>query len=286
MKRMSAILLTSVVLMSSHAQAQSVSVEPMQAPKATKYDTRYSSTDSKIVVFDDGQQTYVSLPKEMQTPIVISFVPAGEVLLQPAQMSPYLLLPGLHKKLKFVWGNARDAYVTHTGDSRLDRIGQPASFGAVTPVAVHGAVQKPVSSEIKAQTVIETSASKAPSPIEEKAASHANKKSESSSTSGVVPVVVEAEKSPLATYKLDAPETVRTALQRWATQANWVFGSEFYSVPSDVSVVVSADLGTDFKSAVRQLLESTQGTAQPMQPCFYANQVLRVVARHELCARY
>lgn len=127
-----------------------------------------------------------------------------------------------------------------------------------------------------------------------KAVERATAKPSNTTDSTVIPVVLGADTTatgsdptqPVAIYKLVAPETVRSALQRWAVQANWVFGAEFYALPSDVSVVVSADLGVDFKAAVRQLLDSTQGTAQPMQPCFYANQVLRVVARHELCARY
>ena len=105
----------------------------------------------------------------------------------------------------------------------------------------------------------------------------------SAATASVQPPAQEAA-TPI--YKLVAPETVRSALERWSSQAQWVFGPEFYTLPVDVSVVVSADLGSDYKAAVRQLLDSTQGTAQPMQPCFYSNQVLRVVARHELCARY
>lgn len=90
---------------------------------------------------------------------------------------------------------------------------------------------------------------------------------------------------PVIAFQLTPPETVRETLQRWANQAGWTFGPEFYSIPADYSVAKPESLGTDFKAAVRALLDSTSMSEVPAQPCFYANQVLRVVPRHELCTR-
>ena len=41
----------------------------------------------------------------------------------------------------------------------------------------------------------------------------------------------------------------------------------------------------DFRFAVRSLLKTTELTDLQLQPCFYANNVLRVVGRAELCDR-
>lgn len=299
MKRMSASLLfTAVTLTLGHVHAQSVSPESLQVPKAAKFDTRYNSTDPKIVVFDDGQKTYVALPREMPNPIVMSTVPSGEMLLQPTQMSPYLLLPGIHKKLKFLWGNTRDVFVVHTGSSGVERNGVAAAFGAVAPVALHGAVAKPTLTEVKNQVVKDAEALKSQSPIAGKViVATAVRSDKEDARSTVASVVVETEKGSSAVdpayaptpkaiqYVLNPPETVRSALERWAAQADWIFGSQHYAVTVDFPVVASTEIPVDFKAAVRTLLDSTALTDTPVQPCFYSNRVLRVVPRHELCAR-
>lgn len=71
----------------------------------------------------------------------------------------------------------------------------------------------------------------------------------------------------------------------WSRRAGWTHDAEHWTVPFDLPVLSSADLGTDFKSAVRALLASTDLTNMPLQPCFYSNKVLRVVPKAELCDR-
>lgn len=71
----------------------------------------------------------------------------------------------------------------------------------------------------------------------------------------------------------------------WSKRAGWTHDPEHWTVPFDLPVLSSADLGTDFKGAVRSLLASTDLTNMPLQPCFYSNNVLRVVPKAELCDR-
>lgn len=80
-------------------------------------------------------------------------------------------------------------------------------------------------------------------------------------------------------------KTIREALVTWSTRAGWTHDAEHWTVPFDLPVLSSADLGTDFKGAVRALLSSTDLTNMPLQPCFYSNKVLRVVPKAELCDR-
>lgn len=79
--------------------------------------------------------------------------------------------------------------------------------------------------------------------------------------------------------------TIREALVSWSKRAGWTHDAEHWTVPFDLPVLSSADLGVDFKGAVRALLSSTDLTNMPLQPCFYSNKVLRVVPRAELCDR-
>lgn len=205
MKHMSAsFLFTAMTLTLSHVHAQSVSPDSLQVPKTAKFDTRYNSTDPKIVVFDDGQQTYVALPKEMTNPIVMSTVPSGEMLLQPMQMSPYLLLPGVHKKLKFLWGNARDVLVVHTGTSGVERNGAAAAFGAVAPVAVHGAIATPVLTDLKKQTVTDLVATKSEQKV---AAEQRDLPAARLSVETTLPV---GTKTDVTTVQVDAPLATTT----------------------------------------------------------------------------
>jgi hypothetical protein len=77
----------------------------------------------------------------------------------------------------------------------------------------------------------------------------------------------------------------RRLFKRWAMQAGYTFGDEHWTLQRDVPIVASAALGTDFKSAVREVLDSTELTSMPARPCFYSNKVLRVVPRNEQCDR-
>ncbi|WP_187394953.1 TcpQ domain-containing protein [Pigmentiphaga aceris] len=82
-----------------------------------------------------------------------------------------------------------------------------------------------------------------------------------------------------------ADQNLRRALGRWAEQAGWTFRAEHWTPDVDIAVSAPAVFGGDFKRAVRALLAGTELSAKPLQPCFYANQVLRVVAQAERCDR-
>jgi Toxin co-regulated pilus biosynthesis protein Q len=81
---------------------------------------------------------------------------------------------------------------------------------------------------------------------------------------------------------------IRTTLQRWAKQSDWVFEPEHWTVREDVTLTgvsetVPMNLGADYKQAVRTLLSSTALTEQEIKPCFYSNSVLRVVYLNQRC---
>lgn len=98
-----------------------------------------------------------------------------------------------------------------------------------------------------------------------------------------VPAVSAPVAQPFTVSRSD--KTIREALVAWSRRAGWTHDTEHWTVPFDLPVLSSADLGTDFKGAVRALLASTDLTNMPLQPCFYSNKVLRVVPKAELCDR-
>lgn len=77
----------------------------------------------------------------------------------------------------------------------------------------------------------------------------------------------------------------RRTFIRWTKLIGWTFEAEHWVLDKDIPVSGTATLGTDFKTAVRDMMASTEFTDLPAQPCFYSNKVLRIIPRNELCSR-
>jgi hypothetical protein len=85
-----------------------------------------------------------------------------------------------------------------------------------------------------------------------------------------------------------ADRSVREVLARWARGAGWAHEPSHWTLDRDHPIQGAAGpeiFGTDFKTAARKLLSSTELTDRPVQPCFYLNKVVRVIPRAELCDR-
>lgn len=91
------------------------------------------------------------------------------------------------------------------------------------------------------------------------------------------------DKPPVSFKVSRADVNMRRAVQRLAAEAGWSFYPEYWAVGSDVPLVGEGELGQDFKVAVFTMLKSTWLTELPIKPCFYPNQVVRVVPRSEKC---
>lgn len=82
--------------------------------------------------------------------------------------------------------------------------------------------------------------------------------------------------------------SIREALSRWARVAGWVHEPAHWALDKDFPVAAAAGpeiFGPEFKGAVRVLLSSTELTDRPVQPCFYTNNVVRVIPKAEFCDR-
>ena len=78
---------------------------------------------------------------------------------------------------------------------------------------------------------------------------------------------------------------LRQALVRWSGLSGWHFQSEYWAIDVDIPLSATANFSDDFVSSVQALVASTELSDRPLQPCFYANQVLRIVSASELCDR-
>lgn len=95
-----------------------------------------------------------------------------------------------------------------------------------------------------------------------------------------------APASPPAFYRASpADGTMRAVLARWASQSGWLFQPQHWAVDVDIPLAGTAEFPADFKTAVRELLAATELADRPVQPCFYVNQVLRVVPLTQACDR-
>jgi hypothetical protein len=80
-------------------------------------------------------------------------------------------------------------------------------------------------------------------------------------------------------------KNLRQALARWSGLSGWRFQVEHWAVDVDIPLTATANFSDDFVGSVRALMEATELSERPLQPCFYANQVLRVVPIMEACDR-
>ncbi|WP_342234343.1 TcpQ domain-containing protein [Ralstonia sp. OTU4908] len=75
-------------------------------------------------------------------------------------------------------------------------------------------------------------------------------------------------------------ETFQKLFVRWGRQAGW---KTFWEVGQDIPVVASSNFTGAFTDAVQDVLDTTLSTDLPAHPCFYTNNVLRVLPTSTEC---
>jgi type IV pili sensor histidine kinase/response regulator len=77
---------------------------------------------------------------------------------------------------------------------------------------------------------------------------------------------------------------MRHTLKRWATKAGYTFDErEHWVSPVDIPITASATFNGDFIEAAQGLVGTTELSDTPLQPCFYENNVIRVVNYNVTC---
>jgi len=207
-----------------------------------------------LQVFSDSRQTWLQWTPGQSLPAILAVGPGGEHVLTYKRQEPYTVIDGQWPELVFRAG-ARKAHAR--------RRGHAAQHQAAMPGQPHTAT-----------VVTDEAASAARHP----------------GTSRAAQAVAAAPDEPTAparnVYSVTPDDGhLRQALSRWTGLSGWRFQPEHWAVDVDVPISAGAAFGDDFVEAVQRLVATTELSDRPLQPCFYSNQVLRVVAASEPCDR-
>ncbi len=262
------------------------------APRAVEASPRQFSFDWQIdgdpglaplQVFDDGRRTWLQYPMDQAVPAVFERTVQGDRLLTPVRQGDYLVLDEVPAHLVMRGGHLA-AEVRHVaGRPTVDR---PAADDAVQ-VEAAPAPQPAVPSPVLTAGMAGSPAGpddSVPAPVMTMASPAASVPLAAPVPLAVVPVPPPPP-APMAFQVSPADDNIRKALGRWARDAGWIFEAEHWAVDVDIPLTGSAILGDEFRSAVRALLAATELGERPLQPCFYANQVLRVIPLAQRCDR-
>ncbi|OZI73994.1 TcpQ domain-containing protein [Bordetella genomosp. 12] len=201
-----------------------------------------------LQVFASPDEVWLQFAPQQALPAVFGQGPAGEQPLPMLRREPYVVVPGRWQTL-IMRGGHRLAY------ARRAAVDEP---GLPQPEPLPGSEPEPE-----------------PEPA-----------TPSGGTPAVSPAgpIGPAVRAPA--FVAGPPDaTLRAVLARWASQAGWTFSAEHWALNVDIPLQGQAQFDGGFKEAVRELLRATELSDRPVQPCFYANQVLRVVPLAQACDR-
>lgn len=241
-----------------------------------------------LQVFATGRQIWLQFAAGQQVPAIFASTPQGDVPLTYRRQDPYVIIDGAWQSLVLRGGR-------HT--ARAARQDAAAIAAAQTPQETPKARYEAPQTQPGAAKVEQGAAQSRPvlgrhAPLTEMASAPAALPSRASPPSA--PQAAPAQASPLkassapvpATLRAGPPDsTLRGVLARWAASSGWTFEPQHWAVDVDIPLAGAAQFPGDFKQAVRALLAATELSERPVQPCFYANHVLRVVAYTQTCDR-
>ncbi|MGB6006829.1 TcpQ domain-containing protein [Castellaniella sp.] len=239
-----------------------------------------------LQVFDDGRDTWLQYPAGQTAPALFERSAAGDRLLRARREGDYLVLRGvpdhllmrgglLQAEARRVAGGASGGATDDAGAGSSGPETEPAGVprpGPALPMDTVGVPGIPVPAAPSAQAAV------VPVAARPESAGTPAVTARQLSAKPAVPVSHAFEVTP-------ADGNVRRALARWAGLAGWTFEAEHWAVDVDIPLAGSAVFDHAFRPAVRGLLAATELGDRPLQPCFYANQVLRVVPLAQRCDR-
>lgn len=252
-----------------------------------------------LQVFDNGVRVWLHFAPEQALPAVFGRQEGQEVLLPLKSSGQFQVIEGLWSELVFRAGRSqaqaslRRAGIEGGGESSLVLPPIPASVSAVASEKdEQGGLVSALPLDVDLQP---DPAPTQPSPIQAPASvqeggtataelSQATSDKASPQEQGLAKAAREGKQQDQPVFELRLKDrTLRQALIRWAKQAKWVFIPEHWTLEVDFPIKAAARFEGGFENAVAQLLAAAQLNAQPLQACFYSNQVLRVVAWPQAC---
>lgn len=231
-----------------------------------------------LQVFDDGHRMWLQFSPSQGEPALWRPAPEGDLrAVDYSRQGPYLVLEQIWPEL-IVQTLGRQASVRRQAPPALPS--EPV-LAAARQVAPGDAPPVSPASSRDATRAYEPLASKHASAPEAAAVSVPVP------GAGVAASVAETAGSPpSASFSVErADGHMRRTLARWADQAGWIFQAEHWNVDVDIPIVGDAVFDPPFEQAVQSLLAATELSDRPLQPCFYSNKVVRVVAYAQACDR-
>lgn len=241
-----------------------------------------------LQVFGTGRQIWLQFAAGQQVPAIFASTPQGDVPLAYRRQDPYVIIEGTWQSLVLRGGRYTARAARQNGAAVAATQAPQASVEA--PKAQHDASSAQSGAEKSTQD-------RSPSrpilgrhaPLTEIALAPPSRVPPSPSPQAAF-TQAPTPKSPHApmptALRAGPPDsTLRGVLSRWAASSGWTFEPQHWAVDVDIPLAGTAQFPGDFKEAVRALLAATELSERPVQPCFYANQVLRVVAYTQMCDR-
>lgn len=220
---------------------------------------------SPLQVFDNGRSTWLQFPQGRPVPAIFRRHQAQWLPVSYTLKGSYVVLPGAWSPLQFRGGHlqsqARRAPASAEPASAEPAAAEPAAAPAAPPAT----------------------AALLPSPAAQASRAFTGVLAQPAVAFALSPDTPVKAKKRYAVSPAD--KTLRQALVRWAGDAGWTFGVEHWAVDADIPLAGSAHFDGEFTVAVRHLLAATELSERPLQPCFYSNQVLRVVPYAQACDR-
>lgn len=260
-KYFASILLVLLSACTGVADWRSFAFGPGQAASATHYSFAWRLSGDRSVaplqVFDDGRRTWLQFAPQQAVPAIFERSAAGDRPITHVQEGPYVVLPGVWPELILRGGHLK-SLIQRAPPSGVDG----TQAGADISISESHSVEPVVA--VQQEDVIANAAAAL---------------TESSFT-------VDAGGPGSPRYEVGPKDlTLRAVLVKWAQSAGWTFDAEHWAVDADIPVAGSASFDLDFRLAVQELVASTELADRPLQPCFYSNQVLRIVPFAQPCDR-
>lgn len=235
--------------------------------QAGQYDFNWRLSGDPAVapmqVFGTNRQIWLQFAPGQEVPAIFASTQQGDLPLVYRRQDPYVVIDGAWQALTLRGGR----YV-----ARASRQDAPVAAAPQAPAV------EPARTALSEHVPL-SEAGMSASPVQASGKS-LNVPAPSDARSSVQPIQV------AAMLRAGPPDaTLRGVLTRWAASSGWTFEPQHWAVDVDIPLAGTAEFPGDFKQAVRALLASTELSERPVQPCFYANQVLRVVAYTQACDR-
>lgn len=257
--------------------------------RAFRFDWRLSGDPAvaPLQVFDDGKDVWLQFTPGQALPAIFGVRGNGEHALPYVRREPYVVVSGDWHALRFRGGRLaaraeRDADNDIAAQAPVDA--EPVVLESATP-------RQGVNDQGVNDQGVNELASNGPLRRSVQAGSRSDAPIAQAPLSATESTLLPAPQATPAVaaaprYRAAPPDTtLRGVLARWADSSGWTFAPQHWAVDVDIPLSASADFAGDFKSAVRELLGATELADRPLQPCFYGNQVLRVVPLAQSCTR-